>query len=137
MKFKQYLNEAIQRKSAFDSSVTVVIFNKDDPEYEVWEKKFKSYGIAVGVPKQKLIVWDGEQMKKLSKDQILFTEAHESAHFVLKKYNADPRTEVECDYWAITNLWKRGKKKAAKIGIDGFAKRHGQEFDVSDLKGYK
>lgn len=72
-------------------------------------------------------------MDKLSKDEILFVEAHEHSHFKLGK----KATEEECDWAAIVNLWKMGKKKAAQIGIDEFVKRNGTRFDTSELKGYK
>jgi hypothetical protein len=77
-----------------------------------------------------MIVWDGEELKKLNEDEILFTEAHEYSHFKLGM----KASEADCDYLAIVNLWKSGKKKAAQIGIDGFVKRHGMEFDTSVLK---
>jgi hypothetical protein len=125
MKFKNYLLEYDTRKSIFDSSVTVVILYKDDPEYLIWKKQFKKYGLAIGVPAKKMIMWDGEEIKKLSKDEILFIEAHEYSHFVLGKH----ASEIECDELAIENLMKIGKKKAAEIGIKNFYKRHNRKYD--------
>lgn len=124
MRFKFYINESNTRKSVFDPSITVHILYETDPEYAVWKKQFEKYGLAIGVPKNRVIVWDGEEIKKLSKDQILFIEAHEYSHFILGK-NA---TEDQCDELAIQNLLKIGKKKAADIGVKNFYKRHGRSY---------
>ena len=124
MKFKNYINESNTRKSVFDPSIIVHILYKNDPEYAVWEKQFDKYGLAIGIPDKKAIIWDGEELKKLSKDEILFIEAHEYSHFILGK----EATEVDCDRLAIENLTKKGKKSAASIGIKAFTKRHGEMY---------
>jgi len=126
MRFKSYLYESKTRKSIFDSSITVHVLYKDDPDYTIWEPQFKYYGLAIGVPDKRIIVWDGEAIKKLSKDEILFIEAHEYSHFVLGK----SASEADCDKLAIKNLSNMGKKKAANIGISGFYKRHGEKFKL-------
>jgi hypothetical protein len=133
MKFYNYLNEYEKRKSVFDSSISVAILNKNDSEYKIWEKKFKIYGIAIGIPKEKIIIWDGEQLKKLTKDQKLFVEAHEYSHFII----GAKASELDCDYLAILNLFKMGNKKAAQVGINSFFDRHKIKFDMNKLKEYE
>jgi len=133
MRLKHYMNEAKARKSLFDSSISVIIVSKNDTEYIIWRPKFKEYGHAIGVPDRKVIVWDGETIKKLNKHEIMFVEAHEFSHFKL----GENASEADCDWLAIVNLWKKGKKIAAKIGVDDFKKRNGFDFDTSSLKGYK
>lgn len=133
MRFKNYLLEKIVRKSIFDPTISVIILRKKDPEYRKWVDEFKKYGLAIGVPSKRIIVWNGEKMKKLTNNEILFIEAHEYSHFKL----GSSATEADCDWLAIINLWNRGKKEAAKVGINDFKNRHGFNFNTSDLKDYK
>jgi len=130
--FKTFIIESKIRKSYFDSSIPVVILYKTDEEYNIWEPRFKKYGWAIGILDKKIIIEDGEIIKNLTKTQILFVESHECSHFIL----GEKATEVECDWLAIANLWKKGFKNAAKLGIDTFEERNNVLFDTSDLPGY-
>ena len=132
LKFKQFITEMQQRKSFFDSSVPVTIVFKTDIQYPILEPQFKRLGWCIGVLEHKSIIWDGEAMKKINKDQITFIEGHEAAHFKLGK----KAKEVECDWWSIASCWKKGLKMAAEAGIDVFEERNGVEFDTDDLEGY-
>lgn len=132
--FRSFLSESKTTKSMFDPSIKVTYLYKDDFQYEIYKPLFDELGYGIGILEKKLIVMDGETIRKLrlSRDEIAFIEAHEYSHFKLGK-NAK---EVECDWLAIANLWKKGNKSAAKIGVDNFKDRHGMEFDTEDLKGY-
>lgn len=130
--FKSFVTESKERKSLFDKNIPVIIYYKSDWEYEIWKPQFKKFGWAIGVLEHKTIVWDGEAIVKLDNDEIAFVEAHEYSHFKL----GPKASEAECDWLAIANLWKKGLKGAAKIGVDRFVERHGAEFDTEDLPGY-
>ena len=131
--FKEFIVEKKEEKSQFDRSVTVTTLYKTDDEYHQFKQLWMRHGIAIGVIEKKLIIIDGEAVKRqrLSKDHLLFIQMHEIAHFKGFKKEAD------CDYYAIVNLWKKGFKKAAKIGVDEFEYRHGMSFPTEDLKGYR
>jgi len=132
--FKSFISESNQKKSEFDYSIKISYLYKDNIEYEFWKPQFDKYGYGISILEKKLILIDGEVVKKLKldKDELDFIEAHEYSHFKLGK----KASEVDCDWLAIANLWNKGKKAAAKVGIDNFVDRHGMEFDTSDLKGY-
>lgn len=132
--FKSFLAESARLKSKFDPQIAVVYVYKNDIEYDMLKAQFKKLGYAIAILEKRVIYIDGETVKKLrlSKDELDFIEAHEYSHFKLGK----KAKEVECDWLAIANLWKKGYKSAAKIGIDNFVDRHGYEFDTTDLPGY-
>ena len=121
-----------EEKSQFDKSVTVVTLYETDDDYHQFEQYWMEHGDAIGVLEKKLIIIDGEAVKRqrLTKDHLLFIQMHEIAHF--KGFE----DEAECDYYAAASLWKKGFKKAAMIGVDEFEYRHGMTFPVEDLKGY-
>lgn len=131
-RFQEFTLEPSERKSIFDPSVSVSILYKRDEEYTLFEDEFENRGWCIGVLEDRTIIWDGEAMRNLDRDQITFIEAHEYAHFKLGK----KAKEVDCDWLAIAECWDRGLKNAAKAGIDVFEDRHGMEFDTSDLNGY-
>lgn len=130
--FREFVVESERKTSLYDESIPIIVYNKDDFEYEIWKPKFKKYGLAIGILEKKMIVWDGEAMKNLSKDEVIFVESHEAAHFKL----GPKASEVDCDWLGIAMCWKGGKKGASKVGIDRFVERHGMEFDTDDLPGY-
>jgi hypothetical protein len=132
IKFNQFITEEKSRKSFFDGSIPVAIYYKNDAEYPLLKDNFKEYGWCIGIPEHKAIIWDGEAIRKLDKDQITWIESHELAHFKLGK----DATETDCDWWGIASCWRKGLKTAAKAGIDVFGERNGMEFDTEDLDGY-
>ena len=68
--FKEFIVEKKEEKSKFDRSVSVVTLYKTDDEYHQFKQLWMRHGIAVGVIEKKLIIIDGEAVKRqrLKKD---------------------------------------------------------------------
>ena len=131
-KFKSFLVEHSNSVSSYDPSIKVVVLHEDDYRYDVWKPIFEDLGHAIGIIESNTIIWDGKVWKNLSKEEVLFAEAHEAAHFKL----GENSSEIESDWLAVANLWYKGFKHATKVGIGIFEDRNGMEFDTDDLQGY-
>lgn len=121
--------------SEFDASIKIVtLYQNENFEYEIWKPLFEEHGYAIALLEEKKILVDGDIVLKeqISKDELDFILAHEYSHFRL----GENASEAECDWLAIANLWNKGKKNAAKVGVNEFFERHNMEFDTKDLPGY-
>ncbi|MBC8386815.1 MAG: M48 family metalloprotease [Actinobacteria bacterium] len=137
IKILELLNEEISFKCELDTSFIVSICNKEDAQYKVYKPYFKKHGYAFCDINNKHIFIDGEAIKKknLTKDHLLFIQAHEIGHIKLKHGNTYNKIEeAEADYYAIKILQKKNKKKAMNIGLDNFESRHNMKFPIEDLK---
>jgi hypothetical protein len=132
--FRTFVEESKPKKSLFDSSINVVYLYNDDFQYEIYKPLFDEMGHGAAIIEKRLIIMDGESIRKerMSRDEIEFIEAHEYSHIKL----GESATEADCDWLAIANLWKKGRKSAAKVGVDSFVDRHNMEFETDDLPGY-
>lgn len=130
--FMTFVNEQKKTVSAFDKTVKIKTIHEDSWDYEIWSPIFEENGYAIAILEDRTIVWDGKAKNALDKAEIEFVEAHEYSHIKL----GEDASEAECDWLAIANLWKKGRKEAARVGVDSFLERNEMDFDTSDLKGY-
>lgn len=130
-------NHQVQFSSEFLEDVNIVVIFKEDPLYSKVKDFFIEYGFGFMVPKQNLIIIDGEVLvgQPDAKDILKFIEAHEVSHILLN--HDGPRNhqdEVEADLGAYILLGKKGYNKSLDILVNYFEERHGFKFNDNLLK---
>jgi Zn-dependent peptidase ImmA (M78 family) len=124
-------NNQVQFSSEFLEGINIVLVFKEDPLYDKVKDFFKEYGFGFMVPKQNLIIIDGEILigRPDAKDILKFIEAHEVSHILLN--HDGPRNnqdEIEADLGAYLLLKKRGYDNSIDILVNYFEERHGIKF---------
>lgn len=130
------MNE-ISFQSKFLPGVIISVIWKEYSGYKKLKPLFKEYGFGFMVPKQNLVIIDGEQIPESQDDMpyIYFIEAHEIAHIILN--HDGPRNEqdeLDADYGAYILLNKHGMNKSVKLLLDTFNERHNKKFDINRVK---
>jgi hypothetical protein len=123
------------RKSKFSSKFMVLFLEHSDDAYIKLKPMFKKHGIAFKHDTNIFI--DIDNLKKQgwsSKDHILFIEAHEIAHYILKHTKSSAHIEAEADYGGITLCKQHNMNKAAKLGLQQFEPRNKISFKKFDEK---
>ena len=133
IKLKKLIKEDISSfKGQIDKRYNIIVVSKEHPKYEEFKKFITSGKIAVTIPGKPIIFVDGEKFKNmnLSDNDIIFIEAHEIAHHLLKhKFTKDIDQEREADYGAYLLLRKHQFNIAANSVRNLFKKRQGVSFE--------
>ena len=114
-------------KSEFNNKVSVSIVCDDDILYSFLEPVFEDYGFGFADTKAKAVFIDG--MKRLTKDEMKWIEAHEIAHISLG--HIDERNDVDeydADVLAHKLLSEYGYNKAAKLVSKHSIERHNKQI---------
>ena len=120
-------NDIIAYRSKLDKNFSVYILYPEDGElYMKMKKVIPSGDIAFTNLNQKIIMIDGKQLNKLSKDHLFFIEAHEIAHHRLKhkSTHGNATQELEADYGAYLLLAQFGLKNAMDLVKKYWTTRH-------------
>ena len=123
------------RKSKFDPNHTCVFLTHEDEKYADVKPAFKKHGLAF--KKDKFIFFDETELRRIgyfNKDTIVFIEAHEVAHTVLKHKQTTKHVEAEADFLAVLLCKDANYSRSAKVGIREFRDRNGISFDVFSKK---
>ena len=84
-----------------------------------------------------LFFFDETELRRIgyfNKDTIVFIEAHEVAHTVLKHKQTTKHVEAEADFLAVLLCKDANYSRSAKVGIREFRDRNGISFDVFSKK---
>lgn len=133
--FEKYTDDdIISYKSEFNKDFDVfILFPKEEDLYNKLLDIKTEDDIAFTMTDRKIILIDGEAIKKLPNKYIKFIEAHEIAHHILKhKQGFIPDQEKEADYLALELLKKHGYNDSAKLVVDLWKDRHGEEIDLNE-----
>jgi len=118
-------------RSEIDPDFEVFIIYPENERYREMKIMFEQWGSAFIDLSEKQIFIDGKEVNKkwFTNNHLIFQQAHEIAHSVLKHdSDFDEDQEAEADFVAIQICKARGKYKAATLGNKQFIKRNGIEY---------